>query len=162
MPTYIAVMAPALPNIVMMSQPLRAYFRYTYPGLSTNRTRNPHIRQSSPSPRASRSSVGFMSSTGYTTTCPSSCQLIENALSDYANQTGIDLTGKALAERLELLDSPDAILDLLEEQAKAFKEYREGNRKLIGWLTPVVRTLHVFSGVLGEVTNFVSNLLPSV
>jgi hypothetical protein len=103
-----------------------------------------------------------MSSTGYTTTFPSSCQLIDNALNDYANQTGIDLAGKAFAEKLELLSSPGAVLDLLEEQAKAFKEYRDGNRKLIGWLTPIVRALHVFSGVLGEAINFVGNLLPSV
>jgi hypothetical protein len=51
--------------------------------------------------------------------------------------------------------SPRAILDLLEERAMAFKEYRDGNRKLTNWLSPVVQVLHTFAGVLGAATSLV-------
>jgi hypothetical protein len=90
-----------------------------------------------------------MSSTGHTTTSHSNFQLIINALGDYANQTGIDLSQNPFAEKVQHLNTPDAILELLQEREKAFKEYRDGNRRLLSCLSPAVRVLHVFSNVLG-------------
>ena len=87
----------------------------------------------------------------------SNYQLIINALTNYADRTGIDLSKNPFAEKLQLSNSPDAILELLHGREKAFKEYREGNRKLINWLTPTVEVLHAFSGVLGEAVSLVSN-----
>jgi len=92
-----------------------------------------------------------------TNTPQSNYQLIINALTSYADQTGIDLSKNPFAEKLQLCNSPDAILELLHDREKAFKEYREGNRKLINWLTPAVEVLHAFSGVLGEAVSLVSN-----
>ncbi|KAH9180752.1 hypothetical protein EDB89DRAFT_1900546 [Lactarius sanguifluus] len=46
--------------------------------------------------------------------------------------------------------SPDDVLKLLEAKANEFKDHREGNRKLIDCLKPVVNVIHAFSGVLGE------------
>ena len=87
-------------------------------------------------------------------TAPSSSssnfQLIAKALSDYANQTGIDLTKNPFAEELQSCDSADAIFQLLQDRADKFKTYREGHRKLIKCLSPVVRFLHALSGTLGE------------
>jgi hypothetical protein len=86
----------------------------------------------------------------------SSIQPIIDAMADYAKQTGIDLSRNPFAEKLQQLDSPDAILELLQEREKAFEEYRDGNRSLINCLNPAVRVLHVLSGTLGEAVSLVS------
>ena len=46
--------------------------------------------------------------------------------------------------------SPDDILKLLETKANAFKAYRDGNRKLINWISPVVQVINALSGVIGQ------------
>jgi fungal STAND N-terminal Goodbye domain len=87
----------------------------------------------------------------------SNIQLILDALTEYANQTGIDLTKNPFTEKLQKCDSAEAISNLLQERAKEFKEYRDGNRKLINCLSPVVEVLHVFSGAVGEALVLVSH-----
>jgi hypothetical protein len=96
-----------------------------------------------------------MSSTGQLTSS-SNFQLIVNALADYAKLTGIDLTKNPFAEKIELSNSPKAILELLQERQKAFKEYRDMNRRLITCLSPAVEVLHVLSGILGDAVSMVS------
>jgi hypothetical protein len=83
--------------------------------------------------------------------------LITNALIDYANITGIDLSKNPFAAAIEHTNSPAAILELLKEREKAFKDYREGNRRLINCLSPAVNVIQAFSGILGEVVNLVSH-----
>ena len=78
-----------------------------------------------------------MSSTGQATSSTSNFQLIVDALVDYAKITGVDL----FAATLEQSNSPEAILELLQEREKAFKEYREGNRRLISCLSPAVKVI---------------------
>jgi hypothetical protein len=87
---------------------------------------------------------------GHTTTSHSNFQLIIDALADYADQTGINLPQNPFVEKLQQSNTPDAILELLEEREKSFKEYRDENRRLISYLSPAVRVLHAFSGTLGE------------
>ena len=91
-----------------------------------------------------------MSSTGQATSSPSNYQLITNALAEYAKQTGIDLTENPFIEKIERSNSPEAILELIQEREKAFKEYREGNRRLMSCLSPVVKVCHAFSGIISE------------
>jgi hypothetical protein len=86
--------------------------------------------------------------------------LVINALADYAKLTGIDLTKSPFAEKIELSNSPEAILELLQEREKAFKEYRDDNRRLITCLSPAVKVLHAFSGILGEAVSLVSATIP--
>ena len=100
--------------------------------------------------------VAFMSSTGQLASS-SDFRLIVKALADYAKLTGIDLTKNPFAEKIELSDSPEAILELLQERQKAFKEYREMNRRLITCLTPAVEVLHALSGILGDAVSMVSD-----
>ncbi len=97
-----------------------------------------------------------MSSTGQTTSSPSNFQLITTALADYAKLTGIDLTNCPFAGKIEHSNSPEVILELLQEREKAFKEYREGNWRIISCLGPAVRVLHAFSGIFGEAASLVS------
>ena len=84
-------------------------------------------------------------------------QLITDALVDYANTTGIDLSKNPFAATIEQANSPEAILVLLQEREKAFKGYREGNRRLISYLSPAVNVIHKFSGVLGDAVSLVSH-----
>ena len=95
-----------------------------------------------------------MSSTGQVIS--SNFQLIVEAFADYAKLTGIDLTKNSFAEKIELSDSPEAILELLQNREKAFKEYRDVNRRLITCLSPAVKVLHALSGILGEAVSLVS------
>jgi hypothetical protein len=55
-----------------------------------------------------------------------------------------------------LRSSRTAILELLQDKAKEFKDYRDGNCKLIDRLNPVVQVVHAFSGLLSEALSSVS------
>ena len=77
-------------------------------------------------------------------------EILDKALADYREQIGVELDKHPFIDQLRGRDSPDDVLKLLEEKANAFKVYRDGNRKLINWLSPVVQVIHVLSGVLGE------------
>ena len=102
-------------------------------------------------------SLSSMSSTNFSSSSASRFQLILNsALQDYTKETGVDLTKYDFASQLERCRSPDEVLMLLRNKAREFKEYRDGNRKLINWITPVVQFIHVFAGFLGEATSIVS------
>jgi hypothetical protein len=67
--------------------------------------------------------------------------LITNALADYAKITGIDLSNNPFAAAIEHANSHGAILELLQEREKAFKDYREGNQRLISYLSPAVNAI---------------------
>jgi hypothetical protein len=83
--------------------------------------------------------------------------LITGALVDYAKITGIDLSKNPFTAVIELANSPGDILELLQEREKAFKDYREGNPRLISCLSPVVNAIQAFSGILGEAASLVSH-----
>ena len=90
-----------------------------------------------------------MPSTAQPTTSSSNVQSIIAALADYAKLTGIELSKSPFAAMLEQSNSPEAILALLQERQKAFKTYRDRNRRLIRCLGPAVEILHGFSGIFG-------------
>ena len=76
--------------------------------------------------------------------------ILNKALADYDEQIGVELDKHPFADELRGRDSPDEVLMLLEDRANSFKVYRDGNRKLINWLSPVVQVVHMLSSVLGE------------
>jgi fungal STAND N-terminal Goodbye domain len=128
--------------------------------LPSNFTLNPcsHSPNSIPShsePKNVDSSIIFMSSTAQVTSPTSNFQYIINvALADYTETTGIDLSETPFATAIKRSNSPEAILQLLHEREKTFKEYRrKGNRKLINCLTPAVKVFKVFSGILDNAIN---------
>jgi hypothetical protein len=86
----------------------------------------------------------------------SNLQSILDAVDTYAAQTGINLKENPIADKVKGCDSPHAVLLLLQENMKAFKDYRDQNRKFIDCLSPVVQVVHAFSGILGEVAGLVS------
>jgi hypothetical protein len=82
--------------------------------------------------------------------------LIIDALAEYARITGIDLSNNPFAVSIERSNSPESILQLLQEREKAFNEYQQGNRRLINCLSTVVKVIQAFSGILGKASNLVS------
>ena len=89
-----------------------------------------------------------MSSMSNTTFTTSTFQAVfEAALRDYAKKTGKDLydLDHPLASKLNSCDSPDSILDIFQEQASEFDEFRKGDTKLFKWLKPIVTVLHTIS-----------------
>ena len=85
--------------------------------------------------------------------------VFDAALSDYTKQTGIDLATHPSTHTLQNCSSADAVFDLLQGRAKQFQAYRDGNRKLIDCLKPVVQVLHTVSGILNEAAASVSNAI---
>jgi hypothetical protein len=99
----------------------------------------------------------FMSSIGQAESSTSNFQLIvDAALTDYTKITGTDLSQTPFAITIQQSNSLETILQLLHEREKTFKEYRDGNRKLINFLTPPVKIFQAFSGILGQAVNVVS------
>ena len=93
-----------------------------------------------------------MSSTEHTTISPSNLQLIIDALGDYALRMGIDFAQNPFAEELRHTNTPNGILNLLQEREEAFTQYRNRNRTLINCFSPAVRVLHILSEKLGVVS----------
>ena len=91
-----------------------------------------------------------MSSTGLASSSTSNFKLFTDALADYARITGTELSTNPFAGTLEQSNSLEAILELLQEREKAFKKFRNRNRRLINYITPCVEVLHAISGTLGE------------
>ena len=103
-----------------------------------------------------------MSQAGQATSSTSSVQfIIDAALADYTKNTGIDLSKTPFAAALDQSNSPEAILQLLYDRENAFKEYRDGDRRLINCLSPAVNVIQAFSGIIGEVVNLVSRTCSS-
>jgi len=100
-----------------------------------------------------------MSSAGQATSSTSTIQSITDALADYTKVTGIDLSKNPFAAAIERSNSPEAILELLQEQEKSFKDYRDSNPSLISCLRPAVNVIQAFSGILGEAVSLVSHTL---
>ena len=80
--------------------------------------------------------------------------LFDAALLEYSQKTGKDITTDPLTVKLLCCDSTDAVLSILQEQAHAFNQYRNGDWKvqLMRRLKPTVDILFGLStgGVFGE------------
>jgi hypothetical protein len=86
----------------------------------------------------------------------SNFQSILDAADKYAQQTGINLKDNPFADKVKGCDSPTAVLLLLQENLKAFKDFRDKDRKFIECVSPVVQFVHAFLGILGEAAGLVS------
>jgi hypothetical protein len=100
-----------------------------------------------------------MSLTGQATSSTSNFQLIIDALADYTKDTGIGLSKNPFAAALERSNSPEALLQLLQDRAgrRPSKNIATGNRSLINCLSPAVNVLHAFTGILDDVASLVGH-----
>ena len=72
--------------------------------------------------------------------------LFKSALQDYEKQTGIPLANHPLAEKLQNCQSVESVTSLLQEQTRAFSEFR-GSDKIMKSLKSVVSVLSRVSAV---------------
>jgi hypothetical protein len=70
--------------------------------------------------------------------------LFDAALESYQKQTGTKLIDHPLAKQLENCNSVDAIMDVLQQQARAFTEFRDDS-KIRKSLKRTVQVLHALS-----------------
>jgi hypothetical protein len=76
----------------------------------------------------------------------SHCQVFfDAALQSYEKQTGMKLMGHPLARQLENCYTIDSIMEILQQQARAFTEFRGDNGKVKKPLKRVVHILHALS-----------------
>ncbi|KAH9015879.1 hypothetical protein EDB85DRAFT_786518 [Lactarius pseudohatsudake] len=94
-----------------------------------------------------------------TTATPSDFKSILDAalsasLSEYKKKTGKELLDHPLAAEVQRCDSVDAILAIIQGQANAFQQFRDGDRgqwqRLMRRINPVVDFLFTFSATLSE------------
>jgi hypothetical protein len=101
------------------------------------------------------------STSGQTSTTPSSDFKsiintgLSRALSQYKNKTGKPLLDHPLAAELQRCDSVDAIKAILQVQAEAFQQFRDGDKRLMKWINPVVDVLSAFSNTIGGAASIV-------
>ncbi|KAI9432724.1 hypothetical protein H4582DRAFT_2132053, partial [Lactarius indigo] len=92
-----------------------------------------------------------MSSSTPGQTAPSNFKsILDEALSEYKKKTGKELLDHPLAAEVQRCDSVDAILAIIQGRAKAFQQFRDGDQRLMKWISPVVHVLLTFSATLGE------------
>ena len=96
-----------------------------------------------------------MSSTSSLNASSSQFQSIfDAALKEYSQKTGKDIVTDPITAKLQCCSSPDAVLNVLQEEAQAFNDFRNGNGKvqLMRKLKPTVDILLALStsGVLGN------------
>ena len=83
--------------------------------------------------------------------------LFESALQDYQNQTGTTLANRPLTEKLQNCDSVESVTAVLQEQARAFTEFRGDDGRFMKSLRGVVSVLYMLSAstALGEAIRLV-------
>ena len=83
--------------------------------------------------------------------------LFESALQNYQIQTGTTLVNHPLAEKLQYCDSVESVTAVLQDQARAFSEFRGGDGRIMKSLKAVVSVLDSLSTsiALGEAIGLV-------
>jgi hypothetical protein len=82
------------------------------------------------------------------------------ALETYKRKTKTDIANHPLLPRFQSCESPEAILNVLQEQMPASRKSQNGDNGLTNWVAPTVNVLYSFSSSLGEVAglvNFIQN-----
>jgi hypothetical protein len=78
--------------------------------------------------------------------------LFEAALNEFEKRAGANLVQHQIVDKLVNCDSADSVVDVLQEQARAFRNFRGDDGKLMRWLKRTVSVLYTLSasGLLGE------------
>ena len=87
---------------------------------------------------------------------PNFTAIFDAASQEYKTLTKKDLATHPFAAAIEDHNSPDPILNVFRNQARAFDAFRKGDDKLMAFLTPIVNILFTFSETLGEGVGLVS------
>ena len=82
--------------------------------------------------------------------------ILDAALENYKRRTKTDLATHPLLTSLESCDSPEAILNILQEQIPESSQPRNGDDGLTKWVTPTVNVMFAFSAAIGQGVGLVS------
>ena len=77
--------------------------------------------------------------------------LFETALNEFEKRAGTNLAQHQIIDKLVNCASADSVVDVLQEQAQDFRNFRGADGKLMTWLKRTVGVLYTLStsGVLG-------------
>ncbi|KAH9022772.1 hypothetical protein EDB85DRAFT_1895099 [Lactarius pseudohatsudake] len=75
---------------------------------------------------------------------------INAALNEFKEKTRKNLLDDWLAKELQSCDSVEAVMDIIQGQAKAFDKFRNGGSKLMKWIRSSVHVLYTISAALGD------------
>jgi hypothetical protein len=75
--------------------------------------------------------------------------VLDAALIEYKKKTGKELLDQPLATEVQHCDTVDATLAILQDQAKAFQQLKDGDQKFMERIGPLTQVLFAFSGTLG-------------
>ena len=78
--------------------------------------------------------------------------LFEAALEEFEKRAGTNLLQHQIIDKLVNCQSADSVIDVLQEEAQAFRNFRGDDGKLMIWLKRTVNVLHILStsSILGE------------
>jgi hypothetical protein len=72
----------------------------------------------------------------------------QSALEEFEKETKINLAGHPLAAQLECRNSVESITELLHDQARAFRQFRGNDSKLMTMLNCTIQGLDMLSGIV--------------
>ena len=72
------------------------------------------------------------------------------ALVQYKELTGYDPATHTLSAKFDNWDSAGTVLEVFQDQARKFNEFRKGDEKLMEWLNPTVQVMVSISALLGN------------
>lgn len=98
----------------------------------------------------------LMTSTTAKTPTLDIASIFDAALIEYTKQTGINPITCPFAETLLDCNSPESVIQLLEETAQKFQAVRGRHPTLSKWLPHVVQVVYLISGVIGHTAALVS------
>ena len=93
-------------------------------------------------------------STSYQTTDRSSANftaIFDAAIGEFQALTKEDLGTHPFAVALGNSSSPESVLDVFRTQAQSFNRFREGNDKLMTWLTRIIHVVLTLSGTFDRI-----------
>jgi hypothetical protein len=78
--------------------------------------------------------------------------LLEAALDEFEKRSGTNLLEHQITDKLVNCQSVDSVIDVLQEEAPAFRNPRGDDGKLMTWLKRTANVLHILStsSILGE------------
>ena len=78
--------------------------------------------------------------------------LFEAALEEFENRAGTNLLQHQIIDKLENCQSADSVIDVLQEETQAFRNFRGDDGRLMTWIKRTVNVLHILStsSILGE------------
>jgi hypothetical protein len=82
--------------------------------------------------------------------------LLETALNEFEKRAGTNLVQHTIIDKLVNCESADSVIDVLQEQTQAFRDFRDDG-KLMMWTKRTVNVVYTLStsGVLGEAIGLV-------